>query len=1144
MTVSISTSCQAYSFHGVIDQSLGWLCGRWLGNHSDVKVTVLLSSNISSVEFWMDAINFFNQSLIRAQNDYVFRFFPPSLQDSVSLNRSFETKCDQMRTLIAIQHPPDRSHRHQSLIIGTTPEALLSTCPPSDQFLEHTLCLKVGMSLDFKRLVSDLRQNLGYDCETICETPGQFAVRGGLIDIYPINASHPYRLDFFGDEIESIRCFDPTTQRSTNNSPAVIVAPLLAETSLTHTATLLDYLPDSVVWCLHEPDKLMIAGDDPILFGSERESAAKGQLRTLIQARSHCSDYWLGFTETDQINSIFSTVRPASTLDCEPLDAYCNIEPIEKTGSARLASELESRKQFFQQLLDWQDIHYAIYLVASNLAEEQQIKEILAADKKLKKLKPHYLQGNFNYGFRLNFEGLSPALLPKAADPLCRGLVIATANELFGRLPSRATHKRKRAMPERQTVDQLLDFSELVEGDYLVHLQQGICIFRGLQKLDYKGKTEEVISLEFDNAVTLHLRLHESHLLGRYVGLSKSTPKLAKLGTNVWEKSCAGAERAAIDFAGELLSIQAKRAAKPGYAFSPDQAWQRSFEETFPHIATADQLRVIQEVKHDMEQAQPMDRLVCGDVGFGKTEIALRAAFKAVMDGKQVVVLIPTTVLAQQHFMTFKQRMTNFPVVVEMLSRFRSQKEREQIMCELATGKIDIIVGTHILLNKKITYHNPGLLIIDEEHRFGVKHKEQLKQLKLNLDVITMSATPIPRTLYFALMGARDLSVIETPPRDRLPIQTIVKNYDDKLVKDAIHFELNRGGQVFYLHNRVQTIHSTAEHLKKLLPGARIGIGHGQMNENMLEKTMTEFVQGRYEVLVCTTIIESGLDIPNCNTLIIEGADRFGLAQLYQLRGRVGRFNRQAYAYLLLHNHAQLLETARKRLSAIRQFNKLGAGFRIAMRDLELRGAGNLLGAKQSGHIATVGFDLYCQLLQQSIARLKGDTTAFTPRAYVNLDFVVVGETDKTIEEGIYFGYSALKADELQPHKLEKIAACIPVQYIQETCLRIDCYRKLALCRRTDEVSEIAIAMKDRFGQYPEPVETLIAITEIRCLAEQTRIVQVETEGNRLKCRYAGSKTNEFIKTGNRFPRLTATKPLLRLAEIKQFLQRLAITNL
>ncbi|MGB0744773.1 MAG: transcription-repair coupling factor, partial [Opitutales bacterium] len=688
-------------------------------------------------------------------------------------------------------------------------------------------------------------------------------------------------------------------------------------------------------------------------------------------------------------------------------------------------------------------------------------------------------------------------------------------------------------------VDQLLDFTELADGDALVHLQHGVCLFRGLTLLDIQGGAKEVISVEFADQMTIHVPLHESHLLTRYVGLNKAQPKLGKIGGKLWEKTRSAAERATLDYAAELLHLHARREQSGGYAFPPDHPWQRDFESAFPFKETPDQLRSIEETKEDMEKELPMDRLICGDVGFGKTEVAIRAALKAVLAGKQVAILTPTTVLCQQHLNTFRERMAQYPIVVDMVSRFRTAKQNKEIIAQLAEGRIDIVVGTHRLLSRDVHFQDLGLLVVDEEQRFGVKQKEAIKKLRTDVDILTLSATPIPRTLYLAMAGARAMSVIETPPVDRRPIETIVRSYDEGLIKSAIQAETDRSGQVFYLHNRVSTIEGVANKIQDMHPKLRVAVGHGQMDEGQLEKIMTKFVAGDYDVLVCTTIIESGIDIPNCNTLIIEGADRFGLAQLYQIRGRVGRFKRQAYAYLLLHRHAALVDQAQKRLNALKQHNQLGAGFRIAMRDLELRGAGNLLGAQQSGHIAGIGFELYCQLLKQSVARLKGEAGADRIRAEVKLDFIATGEGGgKSRQTSGTFSFAAIKEAE-NSSTVKLIEAALPVDYISEPRLRIDLYRRLALAEKRETIREIASELEDRFGKLPVSTKALIAVSEIRVLAELAGVRRVESEGERLICKLAQPHAGkEFLKSGTRFPRLKFKDPLKRLAEIQKFLAR------
>ncbi|MGH8019125.1 MAG: transcription-repair coupling factor, partial [Opitutaceae bacterium] len=781
--------------------------------------------------------------------------------------------------------------------------------------------------------------------------------------------------------------------------------------------------------------------------------------------------------------------------------------------------------------------------VLPRAGEEARVTELLREDADLAALKPEFLVGALNEGFRISFrEGHERPTWPRLAK--AAGLVVVSETEIFGCRRRRRPRGRSKALVNQSQVDQLLDFSELVEGEFVVHLQHGIAIYRGAIQLEMRGEMREVLTLEFDEGVLLHVPLQESHLVSRYVGLTKTRPQLGRIGSGRWEKARAAAERATLDYAARLLEVQARREHNPGFAFQADGEWDREFEATFPYRETPDQLRAIREVKADMEKVEPMDRLVCGDVGFGKTEVALRAAFKAVMSGKQAAILAPTTVLAQQHFNTFRERMSGFPVVVEMVSRFRTRKEQTRILAALAEGRVDVLIGTHRLVQADVKFRDIGLVVVDEEQRFGVKHKEVFKDWRTNVDVLSMSATPIPRTLYLALTGARQLSVIETPPAERRPIQTAVKAYDEKLVVDVIRRELRRGGQVFYLHNRVQTIDLVAGRLRELMPDVRFGVGHGQMVEKDLERVMIEFVDGRFQVLVCTTIIESGLDIPNCNTIIIEGADRFGLSQLYQLRGRVGRFKHQAYAYLLLHRHGRLLDLARKRLNAIRQHNQLGAGFRIAMRDLELRGAGNLLGAEQSGHIVGVGFELYCQLLRQSISRLKGEPAASAVRATVKLDFARQGEMRESVSDlGVSRradGFTALKDEEKSEGEIPPIEARIPAGYVPELALRVDVYRRLAMAGSVKEVRELMTGLEDRFGKPPAETRALALLTEIRCLAEQKRILSVETEGNRLKLRRVSANRDDFVMLGARFPRLTARTPMARLREIHAFLNNLS----
>lgn len=1059
--------------------------------------------------------------------------FPEEPPPDIDAQRRADRLCERLAVLSALLRPANCAR-----LLVATPEALLGACPEREQFESRRLKLRSGEEHQFSQLVDTLTAELDYDAEALCEYPGQLATRGGLLDIYPYDASEPYRIDFFGDEIESIRTFDPASQRTLESVAAITVSAAdNAKTALSAEGKFIDYLPGtSLTWILEEPDRLV--REHPYRF--EKTKALAGKTRSLFQVfaqRSAANDLRIGICEVDTDPSLFTDAERIE-LPTEASANYRHHTDTVQVGYDRFESEQSARAQFESQIADWaKKGKLTPYFVTAGESEAQRIRELLAENPFTAKLKPKFLHGTVSGGFIAKG---ARAWLPLKQSKTSAGVVLITDSEYFGSRRRKISETKERARPTLSQVDQLLDFTELADGDPLVHLQHGVCLFRGLSKLEIKGGTKEVISLEFADQMTVHVPLHESHLLTRYVGLTKSSPKLGKIGGAMWEKTRRAAEIATLDYAAELLSLHAQRSQHGGYTFPPDHPWQQSFESAFPFKETPDQLRAIEAAKADMESPQPMDRLICGDVGFGKTEVAIRTALKAVLAGKQVAILVPTTVLCQQHLNTFRERMAEYPIVIEMVSRFRSAKQNKEVIANLAAGRIDIVIGTHRLLSHDVHFNDLGLLVVDEEQRFGVKQKERIKQLRANVDILTLSATPIPRTLYLAMAGARAMSVIETPPVDRRPIETIVKSYSIDLIKSAIQAETDRGGQVFYLHNRVASIEGVAAQIREMHPKLRIAVGHGQMEEHALEKIMTKFVAGDFDVLVCTTIIESGIDIPNCNTLIIEGADRFGLAQLYQIRGRVGRFKRQAYAYLLLHRHAALVDQAQKRLNALKQHTQLGAGFRIAMRDLELRGAGNLLGSQQSGHIAGVGFELYCQLLKQSVARLKGEPGADRIRAEVKLDFIATGEGGShSRNTSGSFAFAAIKDAEYADRRGRLIEAALPSDYVAEPRLRIDLYRRLALADSRQIVQSIAEEIADRFGKLPLATQALIELSHVRICAEAAGVRRVESESDRLICRLAlPDASGEFLKSGSRFPRLTAKDPLKRLAEIKQFLNR------
>jgi len=1098
-------------------------------------LTVVVGNNLGRAEILAEDAVFFaglrQNGNAEATEPEIFRpklcGLPKAADDENAAGR-FESACDLLAALSSLR----RAGTPEPLVLAGTPEALFQAVPAPGEMAKHELELYCGMQISLREVAEKLAKDFDYDNEALCEAPGQFSVRGGLIDVYPLNAAAPVRIDFFGDEIEALREFDPETQRSLRKLKKIVVAagtPEDAGSSAFREGALFDYFPAGTRIVLAEPESLPDCAD--------------------LLARA-AENRWqiCGFSSLDEVPEVLrAEVAEPEAWRCEDLEEIAYGEISSAIGSERLAEAEEIRRRVLMQLDAWSRRGDSVYLVAESEGSEERLREILDEERQAGTLKksfsPEIVRGNVSAGFRIlageNIVAKREAARLGFFGADAKGaIVVATERELFGRNRRRVSRVRSRRLPHKSRVEQLLDFNELVDGDMLVHLQHGVCVYRGIQTFERAaGTKEEMLALEFENKVKLYVPFREAHLLSRYVGLRKTLPKLGKVGGNAWEKTRKAAEKATLDFAAELLSLQASRQTKPGISAQPDEAlpWLREFERAFPFTETPDQAKAIYETKLDMERASPMDRLVCGDVGFGKTEVAIRAAFKAVLSGYQVAFLAPTTVLAQQHFNTFRDRFAQYPVSVEMLSRFRTPSQRAKILSQLESGTLDIVIGTHALLSSAVKFKKLGLLVIDEEHRFGVKQKEKIKRFRENVDVLAMSATPIPRTLYMALMGARDLSVIETAPRERLPIQTVVKTYEPKLVKEAILHEIRRGGQGFYLHNRVDTIYQVAELLKTLVPEAKIAVGHGQMEERDLERVMTDFVAGTFDVLVCTTIIETGLDIPNCNTIIIEAADRFGLSQLYQLRGRVGRFNRQAYAYLLLHRHRTLISSAKKRLSALRQFNQLGAGFRIAMRDLELRGAGNILGMKQSGHIAGVGFELYCQLLRQSIAGLKGENPVKIFRAEIRLDFVRFSNLPESGAKDMRNEYQILKDEKNAAHLGDIIIATLPASYISDIRVRIDTFRRLAMAGTPDEVRVVKEAMEDRFGALPPEATAFCAIAELRCIAEAHGIVELATEAGTIRAR---RRRGDFVKIGVNFPRLSSLDPQKRLRELRDFLLR------
>ncbi len=754
------------------------------------------------------------------------------------------------------------------------------------------------------------------------------------------------------------------------------------------------------------------------------------------------------------------------------------------------------REQFFRQINEWKRDGWDIAMVFSNKGEHERFAEL--AGKELRRdLGITPVNGELMAGFTL---------------PATR-LAVLSSSELFGRYRTPGTSRRailekSRATTTRATID------ELADGDLVVHYEYGLARFRGIQQGDEDGE----LVLEYKDGALLGVPLEQAHLVGKYIGMGGKTPDLNKLGGTAWKNARKAAEKSILDYAAQLLRIQAERQHEPGFAHPPDSRWMWEFERSFHFTETPDQRRAIEETKRDLELPRPMDRLVCGDVGFGKTEVAIRAVFKAVTGGKQAAILVPTTVLAEQHWRTFRERMSDYPVRIDLLNRFRTAAETRATIAGIADGSVDIVIGTHRLISGDVSFKNLGLVVIDEEQRFGVAHKERFKQLFRQVDVLTLSATPIPRTLYMALMGARDMSTIDTPPPNRVPVTTTICAYDERVIRDAIRREMKRGGQVFFLHNRVKTIDRMAARLRELVPEARIVTGHGRMDKDDLESVMHTFVNGGADVLLATTIIETGIDIPNANTILIDRADRFGLADLYQLRGRVGRAGEKAHAILLLPRDMVTAGDARKRIHAIKQYSALGSGFKIAMRDLEIRGSGNLLGTKQSGHIAQIGFELYCQLLRQSVERLKGRREPARADSSFKADFVIPTEC----------AWLMRGAMPSSPPDARAIPAFLPATWLSDPHLRIAVYRELSEAVTEPAVSALESSWTDRFGRLPDAVANLLRIARIKALASANAITSVEIQGGRLMLRRNG---NYILLEGRRFPRLTANDPDGMLAE-------------
>ncbi len=949
-------------------------------------------------------------------------------------------------------------------------ESLGDDVPLPGEIVKRARELRAGEELDLGEM-ADALVEAGYDRVSQVTERGQFAVRGGILDVYSPHHDSPVRVELFGDEIESVRVFDIHTQGSVGK--------------------------------VKEAEVLLRFGDEEREFCEVRDYIREGDVTVALECPA----------------GVEARVRvTAGSAGEDGVEEECEgavyESPLGGFGAGDFVLQQAKREQFFKQVEEWHRGGWSVTMFFNNRGEIERFRELVgdevAGD-----------TGNSHGGCEMPRRALPELAVGHLAQgfavPAAKVAVLSDA-EIFGRYQTARANRMFRRDKRQAQARTQASIQEYKEGDLVVHADHGIGRFRGIGL--QPGREEEgneALVVEYANGSKLYVPLEHAHLVSRYVGSGPKAPPLNALGDKRWARTRQAAEKSILDYAGQLLTVQAERDTAKGYAHLPDTKWQHDFENSFLYRETPDQLRAIEDAKMDMESARPMDRLVCGDVGFGKTEVAIRAAFKSVMGGRQVAMLVPTTVLAEQHWRTFRERMSDYPVNVEMLSRFRSPKQQREVLKGMADGTVDIVIGTHRLVSKDVAFKELGLVVVDEEQRFGVKVKERFKEMFRLVDVLTLSATPIPRTLYLSLMGVRDMSNIETPPANRYPVQTTICAYDRRVIQSAIERELHREGQVFYLHNRVEDIVSVKRMVEELCPGARVEFGHGQMDEHMLEDVMHRFVRGETDVLVCTTIIESGVDIPNANTMIIDRADRFGLADLYQLRGRVGRAQRKAYAILMLPPHLLTTGDAKKRISAIRQHSSLGAGFKIAMRDLEIRGAGNLLGLAQSGHIAAVGFDLYCKLLRASIDRLGGRGAASAvSEVAVRIDFLGTGEAEyMKSPKGV-------------------LPAFIPSRYMPEARMRISAYRAVAEVATYKELAALERSWRDRFGKkMPEAVENFLACAELKLAAAQASVTAVEIRDGKLML----TRNGGYVQYGGKFPRLEAKGNRGKLLEAVKMLR-------
>ena len=936
---------------------------------------------------------------------------------------------------------------NQGITVVATFDAFMDALIPLEEMKKRVISLKLGDVVDFEQLKQDMIR-LGYDREEQVEGPGQFAVRGGILDVYPLTEEVPIRVELWGDEVDSIRTFDVESQRSIENLEELLIYPAsdFPEEESKRVSFLDYFVRENIILFLDEPARLVERG-----VGIEQE---------FVQAQANRMES--GYEVSDEEMKLFSTKEIAEKMNRFYGIAFSTLDIKCKEFKAREVYNLQTKgvnpynnsfEMLTRDLKRLKRTGYRVVLLSGSRTRAKRLAE---------DLRDYNLSSFYSEDLNRQVQGgeimVTYGHVAEGYEyPMLKFMVISET-DIFGKTKK----KKKRKTYEGQKIQ---NFSELKIGDYVVHENHGLGIYQGIEKIEVDKVAKDYMKISYAAGGNLYIPATQLDLIQKYASADAKKPKLNRLGGQEWHRTKTRVRGAVREIAKDLVELYATRQQQEGFVYGEDTVWQREFEEMFPFEETEDQLLAIEETKRDMESRKIMDRLICGDVGYGKTEIAIRAAFKAVQEDKQVVYLCPTTILAQQHYNTFMQRMKEFPVRVDLMCRFRTAAQQKKTIEDTKRGLVDIVIGTHRVLSDDLQFKDLGLLIIDEEQRFGVQHKEKIKKLKENVDVLTLTATPIPRTLHMSLIGIRDMSVLEEAPVDRMPIQTYVMEYNDEMVREAIQRELSRGGQVYYVYNKVKDIDEITARIQKLVPEANVAYAHGQMREHKLENIMLDFINGEIDVLVSTTIIETGLDISNANTMIIHDADQLGLSQMYQLRGRVGRSNRMAYAFLLYRRDKLLREVAEKRLAAIREFTDLGSGFKIAMRDLEIRGAGNLLGAEQHGHMEAVGYDLYCKMLNEAVKHLKGELSeeSYTTTVDLNVD------------------------------------AFIPASYIPNEYQKLDIYKRIASIENENEMEDMLEELIDRFGDVPKKVQQLLNVALLKALAHSAYVEAVEQKGERVK---------------------------------------------